>query len=263
VESNFNVGSIESGSRLVMGTGGFRSLDLLEQTLVASQSSIATVALRRVDPSVGGSIYDLLKRLGFSLLPNTAGCYSADEAVKVAEMAREAFETSVVKLEVIGDDVTLLPDTTETLVAADQLVRRGFEVWVYTSDDFIVAQRLEQTGCVAVMPLGSPIGSGLGIRNPHAIALIAERLEVPVLLDAGLGTASDVALAMELGCDGVLAASAINRALDPVMMARAFKSGVEAGYLAHHAGRIPPRLHAEASSASLGRPDLFVGESSS
>jgi thiazole synthase len=233
-------------------------MDVLEATLRASQSTIATVALRRVDPSVEGSIYDLLRKLNFSLLPNTAGCYSAAEAVKVAELAREAFETNSVKLEVIGDDVTLLPDTTETLVAADQLVRRGFEVWAYTSDDLIVAQRLEQLGCCAVMPLGSPIGSGLGIRNPHAIGLIAERISVPVLLDAGVGTASDAALAMELGCDGVLAASAINRALEPVMMAEAIRDAVRAGYLARRAGRIPPRLHAEASSTSLGRPDLFV-----
>lgn len=241
-----------------MGTGGFRSMDVLEATLEASGSTIATVALRRVDPSVEGSIYDLLGKLNFSLLPNTAGCYSAAEAVRVAEFAREAFETNAVKLEVIGDDVTLLPDTTETLIAADQLVRRGFEVWAYTSDDLIVAQRLEQIGCCAVMPLGSPIGSGLGIRNPHAIALIAERISVPVLLDAGVGTASDAALAMELGCDGVLASSAINRALEPAMMAEAIREAVRAGYLARRAGRIPPRLHAEASSASLGRPDLFV-----
>jgi thiazole synthase len=178
--------------------------------------------------------------------------------VRVAEFAREAFETNAVKLEVIGDDVTLLPDTTETLIAADELVRRGFEVWAYTSDDLIVAQRLEQIGCCAVMPLGSPIGSGLGIRNPHAIALIAERISVPVLLDAGVGTASDAVLAMELGCDGVLASSAINRALEPAMMAEAIREAVRAGYLARRAGRIPPRLHAEASSASLGRPDLFV-----
>jgi len=159
---------------------------------------------------------------------------------------------------VIGDDGTLLPDTTETLAAADVLVRAGFEVWAYTSDDPVVAQRLEQVGCVAVMPLGSPIGSGLGVRNPHAISMIAERVSVPVLLDAGVGTASDAALAMELGCDGVLAASAINRALDPVMMAEALRDAVRAGFLARRAGRIPPRLHAEASSPSLGRPDLFV-----
>jgi thiazole synthase len=244
-----------------MGTGGFRSLDVLSASLKASGSSIATVALRRVDPNVEGSIYDLLVSLNFQLLPNTAGCFSAAEAVKVAEMAREAFETNAIKLEVIGDDVTLLPDTTETLRAAEELVGRGFEVWAYTSDDFIVAQRLEQVGCVAVMPLGSPIGSGLGIRNPHAISLIAERLHVPVLLDAGVGTASDAALAMELGCDGVLAASAINRALEPVMMAEAIRDGVAAGYAARRAGRIPPRLHAEASSPSLGRPDLFADSS--
>jgi thiazole synthase len=241
-----------------VGTGGFRSMDVLSASLVASEASIATVALRRVDPNVEGSIYDLLGRLNFSLLPNTAGCFSAGEAIKVAELAREAFETNAVKLEVIGDDDTLLPDTTETLTAANALVRAGFEVWAYTSDDPVVAQRLEQVGCVAVMPLGSPIGSGLGVRNPHAIAMIAERVSVPVLLDAGVGTASDAALAMELGCDGVLAASAINRALDPVMMAEAVRDGVRAGFLARRAGRIPPRLHAEASSPSLGRPDLFV-----
>ena len=249
---------MSSPSRLVVGTGGFRSMEVLEASLIASEATIATVALRRVDPNVKGSIYELLERRNFSLLPNTAGCYSASEAVKLAELAREAFETNAVKLEVIGDDRTLLPDTTETLVAADQLVRKGFEVWAYTSDDLIVAQRLEQCGCVAVMPLGSPIGSGLGIRNPHAIALIAERVGVPVLLDAGVGTASDAALAMELGCDGVLAASAINRALEPVMMAEALRDAVRAGYSAFRAGRIPPRLHAEASSPSLGRPDLFV-----
>jgi thiazole synthase len=254
----FQIGSMSSPSRLVVGTGGFRSMDVLEASLIASEATIATVALRRVDPNVKGSIYDLLERRNFSLLPNTAGCYSASEAVRLAELAREAFETNAVKLEVIGDDRTLLPDTTETLVAADQLVRKGFEVWAYTSDDLIVAQRLEQCGCVAVMPLGSPIGSGLGIRNPHAIALITERVGVPVLLDAGVGTASDAALAMELGCDGVLAASAINRALEPVMMAEALRDAVRAGYSAFRAGRIPPRLHAEASSPSLGRPDLFV-----
>jgi thiazole synthase len=233
-------------------------MEVLDASLVASGATIATVALRRVDPSVPGSIYDLLKRRNFTLLPNTAGCFSASEAVKVAELAREAFDTNVIKLEVIGDDVTLLPDTAETLIAADQLVRKGFEVWAYTSDDLIVALRLEQAGCVAVMPLGSPIGSGLGIRNPHAISLIAERIGAAVLLDAGVGTASDAALAMELGCDGVLAASAINRALDPVMMAEAIRDAVWSGHLARRAGRIPPRLHAEASSPSLGRPDLFA-----
>ncbi|NNN02151.1 MAG: thiazole synthase [Acidimicrobiaceae bacterium] len=254
----FQVGSLSSTSRLVVGTGGFRSMAILESSLKVSESTIATVALRRVDPSVQGSIYDLLGRLNFTLLPNTAGCYSADEAVKLAQLAREAFDTTAIKLEVIGDDLTLLPDTSQTLIAAEQLVREGFEVWAYTSDDLIVAQRLEQLGCVAVMPLGSPIGSGLGILNPHAIALIAERVSAAVLLDAGVGTASDGALAMELGCDGVLAASAINRALEPILMAEAMRDGVRAGYAARRAGRIPPRLHAEASSPALGRPELFV-----
>lgn len=258
VSDVFQVGSITSPSRLVVGTGGFRTMQVLEDSLVASESTIATVALRRVDPNVEGSIYDLLKRLNFQLLPNTAGCFSATEAVKIAEMAREAFETNAVKLEVIGDDLTLLPDVTETIKAADALVQRGFEVWAYTSDDLIAALRLEQVGCVAVMPLGSPIGSGLGISNPHAVAMIVERLEVPVLLDAGVGTASDAAMAMELGCDGVLAASAINRALDPVLMAHAVRDGVRAGFNAFRAGRIPLRLHGEASSSFLGRPDLFA-----
>jgi len=233
-------------------------MDVLEASLRVSGTSISTVALRRVDPNVEGSIYDLLKNLDITLLPNTAGCYSAEDAIKVAELAREAFDTPLIKLEVIGDDVTLLPDTSETLLAAEELVRRGFEVWAYTSDDLIVAQRLEQVGCVAVMPLGSPIGSGLGIRNPHAISLITARIQVPVLLDAGVGTASDAALAMELGCDGVLAASAMNRALEPVVMAEALRDAVRAGYFARRAGRIPTRLHAEASSPSLGRPDLFA-----
>jgi thiazole synthase len=258
VEELFQVGSFSSTSRLVVGTGGFRSMDVLESSIRASGSSIATVALRRVDPNVKGSIYDLLHEMDVTLLPNTAGCYSADEAIKVAELAREAFSTPLIKLEVIGDDVTLLPDTSETLNAAGELVRRGFEVWAYTSDDLIVAQRLEQLGCVAVMPLGSPIGSGLGIRNPHAISLITDRLSAAVLLDAGVGTASDAALAMELGCDGVLVASAMNRALEPVLMAEALRDAVRAGYLARRAGRIPTRLHAEASSPSLGRPDLFA-----
>jgi thiazole synthase len=257
VEDTLRVGSI-STSRLVMGTGGFHSLEILEASLLASGASVATVALRRVDPSVKGSIYDMLDRHGIALLPNTAGCYSAVEALKAARLAREAFASDRVKLEVIGDEVTLLPDTAETLIAADRLVREGFEVWAYTSDDLIVAQRLEQAGCVAVMPLGSPIGSGLGVRNPHAIAMIAERLDVPVLLDAGVGTASDAALAMELGCQGVLASSAINRALDPVLMAAALRDAVRAGHAARGAGRIPPRLQAEASSSSLGRPDLFA-----
>jgi thiazole synthase len=234
-------------------------MDALRGALVASTSNVATVALRRVSPNVDGSIYDLVRELGFHLLPNTAGCFSADEAVKTAELCREAFDTHRIKLEVIGDERTLLPDVVATIAAARTLVDRGFEVWAYTTDDLVVAERLEQAGCAAVMPLGSPIGSGLGIRNPHAIALICERLEVPVLLDAGIGTASDAALAMELGCDGVLAASAINRALEPAVMAAAISDAVRAGFNARRAGRMTPRFHGEASSAQHGLAHL-VGE---
>jgi thiazole synthase len=233
-----------------------RSLDVLESALVASETRLATVALRRVSPDVDGSVYDVLQRLGLDLLPNTAGCFSAAEAVRMAELAREAFDTDRIKLEVIGDERTLLPDPVATLEAADALNSQGFEVWAYTNDDLVVAERLEQSGCAAVMPLGAPIGSGLGIRNPHAIALICERLEAPVLLDAGVGTASDAALAMELGCDGVLAASAIHRAIDPVLMAGAIRDAVRAGAAAAAAGRIAPRLYAEASSPSVGLPEL-------
>ena len=239
-----------------MGTGAMRSMDLLRDALVASNSTVATVAVRRVDKDVSGSMYDLLVELGFDLLPNTAGCFSADEAIKIAQMSREAFGTNAIKLEVIGDEDTLLPDPVATVEAARHLAEDGFEVWAYTTDDLSTALRLEDVGCAAVMPLGSPIGSGLGISNPHAIALICERLHVPVLLDAGIGTASDAALAMELGCDGVLAASAINRAIRPVDMALAIAGAVEAGFLARHAGRIPSRLTAEASSPTLGMPQI-------
>ena len=254
--SGLVVGSIASSSRLVMGTGAMRSMDLLRDALVASKSTVATVAVRRVDKDVSGSIYDLLRELGFDLLPNTAGCFSADEAVHIAQLSREAFGTSAIKLEVIGDEDTLLPDPVGTVEAARRLANDGFEVWAYTTDDLSTALRLADAGCAAVMPLGSPIGSGLGISNPHAIALICERLSVPVLLDAGIGTASDAALAMELGCAGVLAASAINRAIRPVDMASAIAGAVEAGFLARNAGRIPARLTAEASSPTLGMPQM-------
>jgi thiazole synthase len=252
-----NVGTIKINSRLVMGTGGARALSSLQAALVASETDVATVALRRVSPAVDGSVYELLTQLGILLLPNTAGCYTAEEAVRTAELAREAFETDRIKLEVIGDERTLLPDVTATLDAARQLVGKGFEIWAYTNDDLVAAERLEQIGCAAVMPLGSPIGSGLGIRNPHAIALICERVTVPVLLDAGVGTASDAALAMELGCDGVLAASAITRADDPARMAGAIRDGVRAGFAAARAGRIAPHIYAEASSPAVGLPKLL------
>lgn len=239
-----------------MGTGGMVSIDQLRRALVASGTSMATVAVRRVDPGTEGGLLDLFAELDLRLLPNTAGCYTAAEALTTARLAREAFATNWVKLEVIGDDITLLPDPVELLVAAEALVADGFVVLAYAPDDLVVARRLEAVGCAAVMPLGSPIGSGMGILNRHAIAMIAESLEVPVILDAGIGTASDAAIAMELGCDGILVASAVNRAAVPEAMAAAMAAGVEAGALARRAGRIPPRSHAEASSSFLGVADL-------
>jgi thiazole synthase len=243
-------------SRLIAGTGGFRSLGQMERALEASGAEIVTVALRRIDPDAKGSVLDVLDRLGLFALPNTAGCYTARDAVRTARLAREAFETEWIKLEVIGDDRTLFPDAVELLDAAETLVGEGFTVLPYTNDDPILARRLEEAGCAAVMPLGSPIGSGAGIRNPYNIAIIAERAAVPVVLDAGIGTASDAALAMELGCDAVMAASSIFGAADPAAMATALRLGVEAGYAARAAGRIPRRTHAEASTPEQGLPEL-------
>jgi thiazole synthase len=235
-------------SRLVIGTGGATSLEALEAAVRASGADVATVALRRIDPTARGSVLEVLERCGCRLLPNTAGCYTARDAVLTARLAREAFGTDWVKLEVIGDDRTLFPDAVELLDAAEQLVDDGFVVWPYTNDDPVLARRLEEIGCAAVMPLGSPIGSGSGIRNPYNLRIIVEQAGVPVLLDAGIGTASDAAMAMELGCDGVLLASAVTRAEDPAGMARAMRLAVEAGWLARRAGRIPRRLYAEAST---------------
>ena len=246
------------GSRLVIGTGGFRSLEVMAEAVAASGAEMATLALRRVDPSARGSIVDVLRDAGCFLLPNTAGCYTARDAVTTAQLAREAFETDWVKLEVIGDDRTLLPDAAELLEAAETLVADGFIVLPYTNDDPVLAQRLEDAGCAAVMPLGSPIGSGLGLRNPHALALLRDAVTVPVILDAGIGTASDAALAMELGCDGVLCATAISRAREPERMATAIRLAVEAGFEARRAGRIPRLDHARASTSDAGLPDLSV-----
>jgi thiazole synthase len=243
-------------SRLIVGTGGFRSLAQMEAALRASGTEIVTVALRRVDPAAEGSMVDLIERLGLFALPNTAGCYTARDAVRTARLAREAFETDWVKLEVIGDDRTLLPDAVELVAAAETLVDDGFTVLPYTNDDPVLARRLEDAGCAAVMPLGSPIGSGAGIRNPYNIRILVEAASVPVILDAGIGTASDAALAMELGCDAVLLASAVSRAADPERMATAMRHAVGAGYEARRAGRIPERLHAEASTPEAGVPEL-------
>ncbi|GAA2996214.1 thiazole synthase [Kitasatospora albolonga] len=247
-------------SRLIMGTGGAPSLEVLEQALLASGTQLTTVAMRRVDPGTQGSVLDVLTRNNIQVLPNTAGCYTAGEAVLTARLAREALGTDWVKLEVIADERTLLPDPVELLDAAETLVDDGFTVLPYTNDDPVLARKLEDVGCAAVMPLGSPIGSGLGIRNPHNFQLIVESAGVPVILDAGAGTASDVALAMELGCAAVMLASAVTRAQQPVLMAEAMRHAAEAGRLAHRAGRIPRRFHAEASSAMAGRADLDTRE---
>ena len=244
------------GSRLIIGTGGFRNLELLADAVEASGAEVATVALRRLEPGARGSIVDVLEQAGCFLLPNTAGCFTARDAVATARLAREAFETDWVKLEVIGDERTLLPDPTELLEAAETLVADGFVVLPYTNDDPILARRLEDAGCAAVMPLGSPIGSGMGIQNPYNLRLIVDRARVPVILDAGIGTASDAAVAMEIGCQAVLLASAVSRAADPAAMARAMRLAVEAGRLAHAAGRIPRRLYAEASTPAEGMPEL-------
>jgi thiazole synthase len=243
-------------SRLLLGTGGVPDLETLEAAVRASGTQLVTVALRRVEASSSAPMLEVLDRCGVRLLPNTAGCRTAREAVLTARLAREAFGTSWVKLEVIGDEHTLLPDAVELLDAAEQLVADGFTVLAYTTDDPILGRRLADAGCAAVMPLGSPIGSGLGIRNPHNIALLREGVDVPVVLDAGIGTASDAALAMELGCDAVLLASAVTRARDPERMALAMRQAVEGGRLAKLAGRIPRRWHAEASTSFEGLPEL-------
>jgi thiazole synthase len=246
----------ELGSRLLLGTGGFTRLQTLADAIDASGAELVTVAMRRLDPAAEGSVLEVVADRGVEALPNTAGCFTARDAVRTAKLAREALQTDWVKLEVIGDERTLLPDAPELLAAAEELVADGFVVLPYTNDDPVLARRLEDVGCAAVMPLGSPIGSGMGIVNQANLTLIVEQAGVPVILDAGVGTASDAALATELGCDGVLCASAISRALDPVAMARAIALGVEAGALARSAGRIERRTHARASSPLQGMPEF-------
>jgi len=250
------IAGAELQSRLLLGTGGFRSLETLAAAIEASGAELVTVALRRIDPDARGSITDVLDSAGVRLLPNTAGCFTARDAVLTAKLAREAFETDWIKLEVIGDDRTLFPDAVELVDAAESLVEDGFTVLPYANDDPILARRLEEAGCAAVMPLGSPIGSGMGIRNPYNIQIIVEGAAVPVILDAGIGTASDAARAMELGCDGVLLSSSVAKAKDPERMALAMRGAVEAGYSARRAGRIPRKLHAEPSTPDEGIPEL-------
>jgi thiazole synthase len=256
------------GSRLLLGSGGFPSLALMAAAIEASGCELVTVALRRLplDAGVSGGgdaprsaspLLDVLREARVQVLPNTAGCHTARDAVLTAQLARDAFATDWVKLEVIGDEDTLLPDAPELLRAAEQLVDDGFVVLPYTTDDPVLARRLQDVGCAAVMPLGSPIGSGMGVRNPYNIALIRDAVQLPVVLDAGIGTASDAALAMELGCDAVMAASAVARAADPVCMAAAMRAAVQAGRLAHGAGRIPRRLYATASTPEEGMAEFF------
>ena len=257
-EDSLVIGGHRFGSRLIVGTGGAPSLAGLGRILTESGTELTTVAMRRVDAGSSGSVLDVLREVGVQVLPNTAGCRTAAEAVLTAKLAREALQTNWVKVEVVADERTLLPDGVELLAACERLVDDGFVVLPYTNDDPVLALRLEQVGCAAVMPSGSPIGSGLGIRNPHNIALLVEQAGVPVVLDAGIGTASEAAQAMELGCDAVLVASAVTRAADPLRMARAMRLAVEAGRDAYLAGRIPRRWWAEASSPYEGMLDGMI-----
>jgi thiazole synthase len=238
-------------SRLIVGTGKYKDSDETRRAIGASGAEIVTVALRRIELKPGQpSLLDALR--GFVLLPNTAGCYTVDEAVRTARLARELGMTEFVKLEVIGDKRTLFPDAEATLEAARQLVKEGFVVLPYTNDDPVMAKKLEDAGCAAVMPLAAPIGSGLGIRNPYNLRIILETVKVPVIVDAGVGTASDAAVAMELGCHAVLMNTGIAGAKDPVLMAEAMRLAVDAGRKAYRAGRIGKKLHAAASSPEHG-----------
>ena len=250
------LGGKEFQSRLIVGTGKYPSFEIMKEAIAASGAQLVTVAVRRVSlPGTGESLLDHIDPARYTLLPNTAGCYTADEAVRTAYLAREAGLGELIKLEVIGDSRTLFPDVQGLLEATKILSREGFTVLPYTNDDPIVAQKLQDCGAAAVMPLGAPIGSGLGLRNPYNIKIILENTTVPVIVDAGVGTASDAAIAMELGCDGVLMNTAIAGARDPVAMATAMRMAVEAGRLAFKAGRISKKLYATASSPIEGLPE--------
>ena len=253
MSSILKIAGRELSSRLFLGTGGLPNLALLPGVIDAAEPGLVTVSMRRTSSTASGGLLETLRAAEVPILPNTAGCLSAREAVLTAELAREALETDWVKLEVIGDETSLMPDAVELVEAAEQLVRKGFTVLPYATDDPVLARRLEDAGCAAVMPLGSPIGSGLGLLNPYAIEAVVAAVSVPVVLDAGVGTASDAALAMELGCAAVLAATAVTRADDPVGMAHALRLAVEAGYTARAAGRIPRQAVARASSPMEGR----------
>ena len=249
-DSLLAIGSHTFTSRLFLGTGKYASYPQMKLALEESGTECVTVAVRRIpeDEVPGERFLDFLDLDRFTILPNTAGCFDEESALRTARLAREMLQTDLVKLEVLGDQKTLLPDPEATLSATRTLVEEGFTVMVYTSDDVIQAQRLEEAGAAAVMPAGSPIGSGQGILNPLNISLILESLSVPIILDAGVGTASDAAVAMEMGADGVLLNTAVSAAKDPIMMAQAMKSGCTAGRLAYRAGRMPKRRYATASS---------------
>ncbi len=246
------IGDSAYQSRLLIGTAGYPNFDVMIRSLEASGAEIATVAMRRVKlgDGSGENLFDLLREKGYTILPNTSGCFTAKDAVLTAQLAREALGTSLVKLEVIGDDQTLFPDVEQLLPAAATLVKDGFTVMPYCNDD--TCKKLEDIGCATVMPLGAPIGSGMGIRNPYNIQIIRDTVSVPVIVDAGVGTASDAAIAMELGCDGVLLSTAVAKARQPVLMASAMRKAVEAGREAFLAGRIPRKLYATASSPLEG-----------
>jgi len=250
------LGPYDVASRLWIGTGGLTSLTTLSDVVHAAEPGLVTVSMRRSSDLGPSGLLGLLRQCKVAVLPNTAGCRSPREAVLTAQLAREALNTSLVKLEVIGDERSLMPDVVGLVAAAAALVRDGFTVLPYTTADPVAACRLVDAGCAAVMPLGSPIGSGLGITDPWAVERVRAAVEVPVVLDAGIGTASDAALAMELGCDAVLAATAITRAEEPVEMARALRLAVMAGHQARSAGRIPRLTEARASSPMEGRAEL-------
>jgi thiazole synthase len=254
-DEKLQIGALGLESRLLLGTARYPSAQVMLDALRESGSQLVTVGLRRASLNGDGAenVYDMLAAGGYHILPNTAGCFTAQEAVLTAELGREALETDLIKLEVIADDETLLPDSEELLKAADTLVRKGFTVLPYTNDDPVLARKLEDIGCAAVMPLAAPIGSGLGVRNPHNLQLIKDRAGVPVIVDAGVGTASDVAVVFELGCDGVLLNSAVARAQDPVRMARAMRTAAIAGREAFLAGRMPRKFYAESSTSLAGR----------
>nr|ART40116.1 K153 [uncultured bacterium] len=255
MDNGLKLGNLTLRSRVLLGTARYPSLDVLLAAIEASGTGLVTVALRRVGATGAGTenLYALLAERGIAVLPNTAGCRTAREAVLTAELAREALEVDRIKLEVIGDEETLLPDGEELLSAARQLVQAGFTVLPYTTDDVVLAQKLQDAGCAAVMPLAAPIGTGLGIRDPMRLQMIRARITVPIIVDAGLGTASDVAMAFELGCDGVLLNTAVARARDPVRMARAVRAAADAGRDAFLAGRMPPQFRAESATALEGR----------